>query len=93
VLTIGNKGAVAWDGKRLLREPGLPVTEVVDRLGAGDAFTAGLIYGFLKEDIALGLKYGITMSAMKMGMRGDYFWAGRADVEQVINAQGGDVRR
>jgi 2-dehydro-3-deoxygluconokinase len=93
VLTVGGEGAIAWDGKKLIHEPGYPAPEMIDRLGAGDAFTAGLIYGFLKKDLGLGLKYGMAMSAMKMGMRGDYFWAGRDEVEQVIKSRGGDVRR
>jgi 2-dehydro-3-deoxygluconokinase len=93
VLTMGGEGALAWDGKRMMHEPGLPLQEVVDRLGAGDAFSAGLIYGFLEKDIALGLKYGMAMSAMKMGMRGDYFWADREEVEQVIKTRSSDVRR
>ncbi len=93
VLTMGNSGALAWDGKRLLHETGFPLQQVVDRLGAGDAFTAGLIFGFLNNDIGAGLKYGITMSAMKMGMRGDYFKAGRAEVERIMKNRGGDVRR
>ena len=84
---------MAWDGKKLLHQPGRAVPEVIDRLGAGDAFTAGLIYGFLNRDLALGLKYGMAMSAMKMGMRGDYFWAGREEVEQVLRSRGQDVSR
>jgi 2-dehydro-3-deoxygluconokinase len=93
VLTMGNSGAISWDGKSLRHEPGLPLLEIVDRLGAGDAFAAGLIYGFLKKDIALGMKYGITMSAMKMGMRGDYFWATHSEVEHIMKNRRGDVRR
>jgi len=93
VVTLGGEGAVAFDGKALLHEPGLPVGEVIDRLGAGDAFTAGLIHGFLNKDIAKGLKYGLAMSAMKMGMRGDYFRAGREEVKRVVKSGGGDVRR
>ncbi|HUT53405.1 MAG TPA: sugar kinase [bacterium] len=93
VLTLGNQGALAFDGKKLIMEPGFPGVEPIDRLGAGDAFTAGLIFGFLRKDLALGLKFGIAMSAMKMGMAGDYFWSSRDEVEQVIRSRGGDVRR
>ena len=93
VLTLGGKGAMAWDGKKLLFELGYPITETVDRLGAGDAFTAGLIFGWLKDDLELGLKFGIATSAMKLGMRGDYWWSNRTEVEQVIKSRGGDVRR
>jgi 2-dehydro-3-deoxygluconokinase len=93
VLTLGGKGGLVWDGKKVLQEPGYPITEVVDRLGAGDAFTAGIIYGYLKRDLMLGLKYGIAMSAMKIGMRGDYFWAGKTEVDQVLASRGTNISR
>jgi len=92
-LTLGGKGGMTWDGRKLLFEPGYPIQETVDRLGAGDAFTAGLIFGYLQDDLELGLRFGIAASAMKLGMRGDYFWASKAEVEQVIKSRGGDVRR
>jgi 2-dehydro-3-deoxygluconokinase len=92
-LTLGGKGGMTWDGKKLLFEPGYPITETVDRLGAGDAFTAGLIFGWLQDDLELGLKFGVAASAMKLGMRGDCWWSSRAEVEQVIKSRGGDVRR
>jgi 2-dehydro-3-deoxygluconokinase len=93
VLTMGGDGALAFDGKKIIKEPGFPNVAPIDRLGAGDAFTAGLIFGFLRHNLALGLKYGIAMSAMKMGMSGDYFWSGRDEVEEVVRNRGGDVRR
>jgi len=93
VLTAGGAGCWAGDGKILYEEPGYPLQEVVDRLGAGDAFSAGFLYGFLHKDLLLGLRYGVAASAMKLGMRGDHFWSGRAEVEQVIKSRGGDVRR
>jgi len=93
VLTMGGEGGVVWNGKTLLRERGYPLREVIDRVGAGDAFSAGLIFGYLKKDLMLGLKYGIATSAMKLGMRGDLFWSDRAEVDQVIRSRGGDVQR
>ena len=93
VLTLGGKGALVWDGKKILQEQGYPLTEVVDRLGAGDAFTAGIIYGYLNHDLLLGLKYGIAMSAMKIGMRGDYFWGRKPEVDAVLNTREGGVNR
>jgi 2-dehydro-3-deoxygluconokinase len=93
VLTAGGRGAFALAGNKLLHEPGFPGIVPIDRLGAGDTFTAGLIFGFLSHDLPRGLQFGIAASAMKLGMRGDYFWASREEVEQVINSRGGDVRR
>jgi len=93
VLTMGKEGALAWDGRTMTHECGRPVREVIDRVGAGDAFAAGLIFGFLKRDLGLGLKYGMFMSSMKMGMRGDMFWATREDVEDAIQSRSREVQR
>jgi 2-dehydro-3-deoxygluconokinase len=93
VLTIGGKGALVWDGNKVLSEPGFALNEVVDRLGAGDAFAAGMIYGFLANNLELGLKYGIAMSAMKIGMRGDYWWGTKAEVDQILKGREGHVSR
>ena len=48
-LTRGNRGAVLWRGDEVTEFAGRPV-KVVDTVGAGDAFTAALIMGLLKED-------------------------------------------
>ncbi|MFC1570196.1 carbohydrate kinase family protein [Candidatus Omnitrophota bacterium] len=42
VITMGSKGSFVWDGKRKITQPAFK-TSVVDTIGAGDAFTAGLI--------------------------------------------------
>jgi 2-dehydro-3-deoxygluconokinase len=93
VLTMGREGVLAWDGRELLYEAGRPVREIIDRVGAGDAFAAGLIFGFLKKNLRLGLKYGMFMSSMKMGMRGDMFWGTRKDVEDAIESQSREMQR
>lgn len=87
VLTLGADGAMAWDGADLLREPGHQMSEVIDRIGAGDAFAAGFIHGYLCNDIARGLKIGIAMSALKMGIRGDYFKGNLSDIKRVIKSR------
>ncbi len=52
ILTMGEKGSLFWDGKKTLKCPAVKI-KVVDTIGAGDAFTAGLIsrYCSLKKDI------------------------------------------
>ena len=56
------------------------------RIGAGDAFAAGLICGLLEQDFALGLRYGVAMSALQLGIHGDMFRLAKPDVMRLINS-------
>ncbi|HEY1379332.1 MAG TPA: sugar kinase [Gemmataceae bacterium] len=64
--------------------------EVVDRLGAGDAFAAGLIHGLLDNDVQRGLDYGAAMAALKHSVPGDFPAATLAEVQDLL--AGGGVR-
>ena len=48
VLKLGESGSLYYDGEKMERVPAFKVEEVIDPIGAGDAFAAGLIAGFLK---------------------------------------------
>ena len=59
--------------------------EVVDRLGAGDAFSAGFIYGYLtKRSYADALRYGNAFGALKHSVPGDFNWATLQEVEGLL---------
>lgn len=70
VITFGEQGAVLWDGKEWLYEVAR-TTQVIDRLGAGDALAAGVIHGWLDGDIQAGLRYGVTLAALALSQFGD----------------------
>jgi 2-dehydro-3-deoxygluconokinase len=70
VITIGEQGALLWNGKEWLHEPSR-ATQIIDRLGAGDALAAGVIHGWLDGDFAAGLRYGITLAALALSQFGD----------------------
>jgi len=65
VITCGADGSVACDGAGMYRSDGYQV-QIVNRLGAGDAFDAGLLYGYLTSGLQAGLDYGSAMAALKL---------------------------
>lgn len=69
-ITVGELGAFLWNGKEWLHEASRP-TEIIDRLGAGDAFAAGVIHGCLSGDMKAGLRYGVTLAALALCQFGD----------------------
>jgi len=88
VLTLGAAGAIASHGGEVISRPG-HLVEVIDRVGAGDAFAAGLIWGLQDRSIGLGLERGLAMSALKMTVHGDLF---RLDAGDVIGLLARDRR-
>ena len=67
--------------------------EIVDRLGAGVAFVAGLIHGLMNNDLQQGLDYGAAMGALKHTIPGDFPWLTKAEVEGVVSGTGLRIRR
>jgi 2-dehydro-3-deoxygluconokinase len=66
--------------------------EVVDRVGAGDSFSAGFLVGYLESgDIQKGVDFGTALSALKHSIPGDLNWSVRSEVEKLITG-GGSLR-
>lgn len=64
--------------------------EIVDRLGAGDSFAAGLIHGLLGGDVQKALDWGVATSAIKHSIPGDFAWVRPEEVEALL--KGGGLR-
>jgi 2-dehydro-3-deoxygluconokinase len=92
VVTMGGAGACLSDGEGMHQAGCYPATEV-DRVGAGDAFDAGLLFGFLKGDLRRGLTYGLAMAALKHSIPGDEFIGSLAEVEELIAMGRRDIHR
>lgn len=92
VLTLGSAGAVLVSpsytgyGKPHKVDP-------VDRVGAGDAYVAGFLYGYLELNLEKALRYGSAMAAWKYSEPGDFCYARRNDIEAVIAEESKDIRR
>ncbi len=77
-------------GKGRLHKTRSYEVEIVDRLGAGDSFAAGLIHGLLNNDLQEGLDYGVALSALKHTIPGDFASVSRQEVETLM--RGGGLR-
>ncbi len=76
--------AFLFNGTDLIETPTYSITHIVDRVGGGDAFTAGILYGFLtwSKDLSKILNFGIAASSLKHTVEGD---ANQVSVEEVEN--------
>lgn len=93
VLTLGAEGCAALDGQnRTLAEPARQTT-VIDRFGMGDAFVAGLLWGLLRDDLALALRAGVTLAALKATMAGDLIRLDPGELEEALGGPQGDMTR
>lgn len=86
VLTIGEHGALLWNGKEWCHEPSR-ATQIIDRLGAGDALAAGVIHGWLEGDAVQGLRYGSTLAALALSQLGDMVVTNK---EELLNLSKGE---
>ncbi|MCO6453670.1 MAG: sugar kinase [Caldilineales bacterium] len=82
--------AVLWDGDRLYFGPNYEITHIVDRVGGGDSFMGGLIYGLLTyaDDKQRALDFAVAASALKHTIFGDFNLVSVAEVEKLM---GGDA--
>lgn len=92
VLTLGSDGAIALSAGETYRSVGLEVDEI-DRIGAGDAFDAGFLHGYLDEDVQRGLDLGSAMAAMKHTMVGDFPIVTEEEVLEIVHRQDDSIRR
>ncbi len=81
---------VLWDGEKLYESPQYQITHIVDRVGGGDSFMGGLIYGLLTypEDDQNALNFAVAASCLKHTVYGDY---NQVTVDEVEKLMGGDA--
>ena len=93
VVTCGGDGAAACDDRGDYVVSAFALGPIVDRVGAGDAFNAGVIMGYLQNDLPLGLQYGAAMAALKHTIPGDLLLATRAEIEAARAGEEVGIRR
>ena len=93
VITCGGDGAVACDDAGDWAATPFALGQIVDRVGAGDAFNAGVLMGYLQGDLKLGLEYGTAMAAFKHTIPGDLLLSTRAEIEIAHSRSHSSIRR
>jgi len=71
VLTLGDEGALVLTPSGEVMHEAAPAVHVVDKVGAGDAFAAGFLHGYLDGDIPRALRLGVALASLKMTIHGD----------------------
>jgi 2-dehydro-3-deoxygluconokinase len=75
--------ACLWDGREFLRSRSYRI-QIVDRVGGGDAFTAGLVFGMLTDKShAEALEFAVAASCLKQTIMGDFNVTSVAEVEAL----------
>lgn len=81
---------VLYDGKKLYESPTFQITHIVDRVGGGDSFMGGLIYGLMTYpgDDQKALNFAVAASCLKHTIMGD---ANLVKVDEVEKLMSGDA--
>jgi len=77
-----------WNGKEFRETKDLDITHIIDRIGTGDAFAAGLIYGLQHYDDVKSMEFASAASALKHTYEGDVNFS---SVDEVLNILEGNV--
>lgn len=92
--TVNDWGAIAWADGRFEEATHRPGLEIYDRVGGGDSFASGLIYGLMeKGDLKAAVECGAAHGALAMTTPGDTSMASLSEVESLMRGAGARVQR
>lgn len=84
-MTMSAKGAMAFQSGKVYQQDAFKAEEV-GRLGGGDSFSAGFLYGYLMtKDIAVSLRWGAAVAALKYSIPGDFPLIEKHEAEALVN--------
>lgn len=92
--TVNDWSAMCWAGGEIYKANGYPALEIFDRVGGGDSFASGLVYGLMTTgDPMKAVNYGAAHGALAMTTPGDTSMASLKEVEGVMKGAGARVQR
>jgi len=92
--TVNDWSAICWAKGQICKGMKLDNLEIYDRVGGGDSFASGLIYGLISTgDAQQAVNYGVAHGALAMTTPGDTSMASKKEVESLIKGAGARVQR
>ncbi len=92
--TVNDWKAICWADGKIYNSIEYPGLEILDRVGGGDSFASGLIYGLMTfEDAQKAVNYGVVHGALAMTTPGDTSMASLKEVEAKVGGAGARVQR
>lgn len=92
--TVNDWSAILYADGSVYKGMELSELEILDRVGGGDSFASGLIYGLMTTgDPQKAVNYGVAHGALAMTTPGDTSMASLKEVEKVISGAGARVDR
>jgi 2-dehydro-3-deoxygluconokinase len=92
--TVNDWGAMCWVDGSFYTATQRPELEIMDRVGGGDSFASGFIYGLMElDDPQLAVEYGAAHSALAMTTPGDTTMASLVEVQKLVGGGGARVDR
>ena len=92
--TINDWGAMCWVNGQFYTSTHRPELEIMDRVGGGDSFASGFIYGLMELDSPqLAVEYGAAHGALAMTTPGDTTMASLSEVQKLVGGGGARVDR
>ena len=92
--TVNDWSAIVWADGEVYKAKDYKDLEILDRVGGGDSFASGLIFGLMETgDPETAVNYGAAHGALAMTTPGDTTMASRAEVEAIMRGAGARVKR
>jgi 2-dehydro-3-deoxygluconokinase len=92
VTSLGSDGLIGWDREEFYHQPAREVG-ILDRIGAGDAMVGGVLHGWLQNDFAKAIRYGVLTAALALSQWGEQIVTNFDEVESLLDANGTDISR
>lgn len=92
--TVNDWSALCWAGGEIFKAKDYKELEIMDRVGGGDSFASGLIYGLITtKDAEKAVNYGAAHGALAMTTPGDTTMASKMEVEAIMGGESARVQR